>query len=143
KMSRREFVAAGLAGAAGLYFGGYPTRSKAAELQAQLPDEDGYKLWLRYAPPGNVAKRYRPIVREIRVDGTSATCGVIRDELRSAATALLGSAVPLNENGLQAGTVVVGTPEDSALVRDLNLTADLRAVGDEGFIIRSARVARH
>ncbi|MGA2173539.1 MAG: alpha-glucuronidase family glycosyl hydrolase [Verrucomicrobiota bacterium] len=143
KLSRREFVAVGLAGAAGLCVGGDATRTDAAEPQPQLPDEDGCKLWLRYAPPGDAAKSYRRIVRQIRVDGASATCGIIRDELRSATTALLGGAVPLNENGLQARAVVVGTPENSAMVRDLNWTADLRAAGDEGFIFRSVRIARH
>jgi hypothetical protein len=80
-VSRREFVATSLAGAAGLCVGGYSTKSNAAEPQAQLLDEDGYKLWLRYMPPGNAAKGYRRIVRHIRVDGTSAACGIIRDEL--------------------------------------------------------------
>src|ERR1017187_10283288 len=140
KMSRREFVAAGLAGATGLCVGGYPTRSNAAERQAQPPDEDGYKLWLRYAPPGDAAKNYRKVVQQIRVDGATATSGIIRDELRSATAAMLGSAVPRNENNLADGTVIVGTQGNSALVRDLKWAADLGAVGDEGFIIRSTRI---
>ncbi len=143
KLSRREFVATGLAGAAGLCAGGFEIRSFAAESAAQPPDEDGYKLWLRYASPGAAAKNYRKTVRQIRVDGSSATCGVIRDELRSAVTAMLGGVVPLNENTLLRGTLIVGTPANSALIRDLNWSADLRAVGDEGFIIRSARIANH
>ena len=118
-------------------------RGFAAESPAQPPDEDGYKLWLRYAPSGDTAKSYRKIVRQIRVDGTSATAGIIRDELRSATSTMLGNAVPLNEGGLQDGTVIVGTLEHSKLIRDLNWAADLRAVGDEGFIIRSARTANH
>ncbi len=142
-MSRREFVAVGLAGAAGLCAGGYTSRGNAAEPQPQLPDEDGYKLWLRYAPPGDAVRSYRRIVRQIRVDGTAATSGIIRDELSSATTAMLGNTVPLNANGLEDGTVIVGRPGNSAQVRDLNWTADLHAAGDEGFIIRSTRVARH
>ena len=140
KLSRREFVAAGLAGTAGLCVGGYPTRSNAAESKAPLPDEDGYRLWLRYAPPGDAAKIYRKVVQQIRVDGDSATMVIIRDELRSAIAALLGNAVPRIENGLADGTVIVGTPGNSALIRDLKWAADLGAVGDEGFIIRSTRV---
>ena len=143
KISRREFVAAGMAGVATLSFGGLTGVTNAGTSEPRPPDEDGYKLWLRYAPAGDVAKRYRPVVRVIRVDGTSATCGVIRDELRSATTALLGSAVPLNEKGLQSGAVIVGTPQNSALIRELNWTADLSTAGDEGFIIRTTRVARH
>ena len=140
KMSRREFVAAGLAGAAGLCVGGYTTRSNAAEPQAPLPDEDGHKLWLRYAPSGDATKNYRKVVQQIRVDGATATSGIIRDELRSATAAMLGRAVPRNENNLADGTVIVGTQGNSALVRDLKWAADLGAVGDEGFIIRSTRI---
>src|SRR6266404_4824951 len=102
KVSRREFVAAGLAGAASFCAGGYAIPSNAAEAKAQLLDEDGSKLWLRYAPPGNAAKSHGRIVRQIRVDGTSATSGIIRDELRLATAAMLGRTVPLNENGFEA-----------------------------------------
>src|SRR5450755_2458606 len=111
QMCRREFVAVGLAGAAGLCVGGYAPNGVAAEPPVQLPDEDGYKLWLRYAPPGDAAKNYRNVVRQIRVEGTSATAGVIRDELRSAFKAMLGDAVPLNEGELQDGTVIIAKPD--------------------------------
>jgi alpha-glucuronidase len=141
-MSRREFVAAGLSGATGLFVGNCTAGSDAAVAHTQLPDEDGYKLWLRYAQPGDIARRYRQVVRQIRVDGSSATCGIIRDELGSASTAMLRGTVPLNESSLQAGTVIVGTPADSALVRDLNWSTDLGGVGGEGYIIRSVLVAK-
>jgi alpha-glucuronidase len=143
EISRRKFVATSLASAAGFYVDGRTAKSQAAEPQAQPLDEDGYKLWLRYMPSGDAATTYGRIVRQIRVDGPSATCGIIRDELRTATTAMQGTAVPLNENGLQAGAVIVGTTENSALIRDLNWTASLLAMGDEGFIIRSATIAKH
>jgi len=129
-----------MASAAGLCVGGYAINSNAAEPQTPLPEEDGYKLWLRYAPLGDAAKKYHKVVQQIRVDGTSATSGIIRDELRSATSAMLGGNVPLNEKVLVEGTVVVGTPGNSALVRDLNWASDLGVVGIEGFIIRSTRV---
>jgi alpha-glucuronidase len=141
-MSRREFVAAGLASAAVLCVSGYASSGVAAEPQLQLPDEDGYKLWLRYAPPGKAAKAYRNFVRQIRVDGTSATSAITRDELRSATSAMLGDSVPLNEDALVEGTVIVGTSGNSARIRNLNWTGDLGAVGEEGFIIRSTRIER-
>ena len=140
-------MAAGVAGAATLSFGGLMaatiTNGTPDAAQIQLPDEDGYKLWLRYAPPGDAAKEYQAVVREIQVEGTSATCGVIRDELRSATTSMMGKAVPLSEKELSDGTVIVGTPENSALIRGLNWIADLSAAGDEGFIIRSVRISNH
>ncbi len=143
KISRREFVEVSLASAAGLCVGSYAISGNAAETPPPLLDEDGYKLWLRYAPPGGAARNYRKIVRQIRVDGTSATSGAIRDELRSAVSAMLGGSVPMNENDLADGAVIVGTPGNSALVRDLHWTTDLSAVGDEGFVIRSTRIAEH
>jgi alpha-glucuronidase len=143
KMSRREFVAASLTGAAGLCVGGCAAGRNAVAPHPRPPDEDGYKLWLRYARPGNVARTYRRALRQIHVGGASATSGIIRDEMRSAITAMLGSAVPLDGDELQAGAIIVGTPQSSALVRDLNWIADLRAAGDEGFVIRSARIAKH
>ncbi|HLX72145.1 MAG TPA: hypothetical protein VKV04_21210, partial [Verrucomicrobiae bacterium] len=76
RINRREFVAAGVASIAGLAVGGYPTVGHAA---VAPPDEDGYKLWLRYVPPGQATAQYRRFVRDIRVDGTSTTCGIIRD----------------------------------------------------------------
>ncbi|MGO8676153.1 MAG: alpha-glucuronidase family glycosyl hydrolase [Limisphaerales bacterium] len=144
RFSRREFLTTSLAGTAGLCAGGCPTRGNAADPRA-LPPEDqaGYKLWLQYRPPGDAARNYRRIVRQIRVDGTSAMCGIIRDELRSATAAMLDGAVSVSESGLANGTVIVGTPGNSPLVRDLDWTADLRAVGDEGFVIRSISIAEH
>jgi len=114
-----------------------------AEAPAQAPNEDGYKLWLRYAPPGNAAQAYRNTVRQIRVDSASATGGIIRNELQSATAAMLGGAVPVNEGGLGDGAVVAGTPGNSGMVRDLNWAADLSAVGDEGYLIRSVTIEKH
>jgi hypothetical protein len=117
KVTRREFVSASLAGAAGLSVGGCMTERNAVAPRLPPPEEDGYKLWLRYAPPGDAASRYHRVVRAVRVDGSSATCRIIPLELRGATTAMLGGDVPLNEGGLQPGTLVVGTPTNSTLVR--------------------------
>jgi alpha-glucuronidase len=143
RISRRKFVGTSLAGAASFWIDGYASKSHTAEPQPQLPDEDGYKLWLRYMLPGNAAQSYRRIVSQIRVDGTSATCGIIRDELRSASTAMLGRAVSIGESVVANGTVIVGTPSNSALVRELKWSPALSAIGNEGFLVRSVRIARH
>jgi alpha-glucuronidase len=140
-MTRREFVAAGLAGAAGWCVGGYLSNGVAAEAPAPIPDEDGYKLWLRYLSPGEAARSYRKVIRQIRAAGTSATSIVVREELRSAISAMLGHVVPFDANDFSEGALLVGTPESSALIRGLNWAADLVAVGPEGFVIRSTRIA--
>jgi alpha-glucuronidase len=143
KLSRREFVATSLGGAAGLCVGGLERHGVAAEAAALPLDEDGYKLWLRYAPPGLSAKNYRKVARQIRVGGASATCAIIRDELGSATSAMLGNAVRLNERGVSDVTLILGTPANSALIGDLNWAADLQALGDEGFVIRSVRIDKN
>src|SRR5262245_51471394 len=107
RISRREFVTTGIAGFTGLCVGNCTAAKAAAKTNAQLPDEDGYKLWLRYEPPGEAVKRYRRLIRQIRVEGISAASGIIRQELSSATKSMLGSTVPLVTSGLQAGTVVV------------------------------------
>jgi alpha-glucuronidase len=136
-------VAAGLAGAAGLCVGGFPRVSAGAEPAPQAVGEDGYKLWLRYAPPGDMAGKYGGTVRAIRVEGTSATCGIVRDELGSGAVAMLKGTFPASGSGLESGTVVAGTPGNSALVRDLKWSDELSRAGDEGFVVRSTRIGGH
>ncbi len=140
KMNRREFVAAGLAGVAGLTIGGYPVPGQAAGLPV---DEDGYKLWLRYASPGAAAETYRRVIQNIHVDGTSPTCGIIRDELISATTALLGSAMRADKKDPRDGALVVGTPKNSKFIRDLSWSNDLGVAGEEGFVVRSIRMGKN
>jgi alpha-glucuronidase len=55
---------------------------------------------------------------------------------------MLGAAIAADEHNLAAGAVIVGTPQNSKLIRDLNWAADLSAAGDEGFVIRSVRVEK-
>lgn len=140
KLSRREFVATGLAGAAGLCAGGGIAETSVFAAETQPADDDGYKLWLRHAPPGDAARNYRKIVRQIRGGGTSATSNLIRNELRMATTAMSESTIPVLETGAIEGAVIVGTPANSTLVAGWKWTADLQAVGDEGFLIRSVRM---
>lgn len=133
-------MAASMAGLVGLSVGGCATGGGASATASPFPAEDGYKLWLRYAPPGPIVSRYRRIVRSVRVDGTSATCTIVRRELQTGLASILDGSVPLGDSELTDGAVVVGTPTSSVLVRDLNWAGDLAAVGAEGFVIRSVRI---
>ena len=68
--SRRDFVAAGLAGVAGLCAApALATDSWTAPAQAPAAGEDGYKLWLRYASLGDAATQYRRLTQLV-VEGT-------------------------------------------------------------------------
>lgn len=141
EISRREFVATSLVGIAGLYAGCATVVDTA--VPTQMPGEDGYKLWLRSAPPGDAVKKYRRAIRQVVVEGDSATAQIVRKELGSAIAAMLDSAVPAVQKDLWDGAVVVGTPKNSAVISRLGWDADLTKAGSEGFIIRSTTVANH
>lgn len=130
-LSRREFVTTTLAGLALL-----DARLARGNQAAALEPEDGYRLWLRYEPLGDAAGPYRTLIQGAVVEGGTPTADVIRTELTSGLSALLGTQVPIGRDG--AGTLIVGTPSNSALVRGLGWDAELQALGTEGYIIRTA-----
>src|SRR5438552_1054453 len=102
--------------------------------------EDGSKLWLRYARV-NHAER---LPRQIVIQGDSPTCRVIRAELTEG-LGELGGAEPsvVRDRPTQNASIVVGTPSNSALIHDLNWSAELDPLGAEGFVIRTGTVAGH
>jgi len=100
--------------------------------------EDGYDLWLRYVPvTGPILADYRESVSAIAAFGDSRTIDATVDELASGISAMLGREVLHTDAVERHGTIVLGTPENSATIRALDLPLD--QVGDEGFVIRSAR----
>jgi alpha-glucuronidase len=103
--------------------------------------EDGYRLWLRYASPGEAASaRYRRAISQIVVQGKSGTAEAIRKELTSAFATILGEPVPLASDRFVSGAVIVGTPTNSPAVQRLRWETDLARAGPEGYVIRTARL---
>jgi alpha-glucuronidase len=137
--SRRRFVTSGLAGVAGLCAARGVTLDA---IQTSPPGEDGYKLWLRYAPPADHLDSYRDAVRQIVVEGRTPTAGVIRSEMHAALSAMLGRDVPAGDRPGAAAAVIVGTPANSGLVRRLGWDADLTAAGPEGYVVRGVQIER-
>jgi alpha-glucuronidase len=137
-VTRRSFLisAAVLTGASPF---GFPA---AAAAQVGRPaSEDGYDLWLRYRPV--LAEPYRSEYRELAgrllVEGSGASFQAARDELTRALPALLGQQVQLVNEPQAPGTVVLGTPDSSDLIRTVVPKGDLAAVGAEGYVLRSVR----
>ena len=141
-LTRRQFVTttSAIAGLAmlepGLAWAGAPQ----AVGTSALEPEDGYRLWLRYEPLGADADRYRSVVTRIVVPGESPMAEATRRELVEASTGLLGAAVPAGRDGAGAGSVIVGTPLDSEVIRGLAIEDELAELGPEGYVIRSATV---
>jgi alpha-glucuronidase len=94
--------------------------------------EDGSKLWLRYAPLGDLAQRVGRQFSTIEIPGRSPTNRLIERELTVALSALFGQSVALANDG----ALLVGTPENSPVVAALGWKRDLATAGPEGFIIR-------
>ncbi|MBN2243266.1 MAG: alpha-glucuronidase [Acidobacteria bacterium] len=129
-----------LAAMAALFAACTAAEGPSAEESGPIPDEDGYRLWLRYAPPGDSAAQYRDAVRQIVVPGDTETARVISRELGSAIDSMLEFSAPVVREWTKTPAVVVGTPSTSEWIRDLGWDADLAEAGPEGFVIRSIRV---
>jgi alpha-glucuronidase len=114
-------------------------------LAVSLRAETGYDLWLRYAPltdPGQRAS-YRRSATAIVVREGSSTSEAIASELGRGLRGLLGVDVPRVDRPQSDGAVIVGTPSSSPLVAALGWTDALARLGDEGYVIRSAKVGSH
>jgi alpha-glucuronidase len=140
--TRRDFVTTSLTGVAGLC----AARTIGATVRddgAPPANEDGYRLWLRYAPPAERVPAYRRALRQIVVDGPSATAAATRAELSMGLASMLGGAVADGGAGLGDGALVVGTPNTSPAIKALGWERDLTGAGPEGYVIRPARMANH
>jgi alpha-glucuronidase len=140
QMRLRNSMAAILLGLAVLSVGCHVVHRTTPAVAARMPDEDGYRLWLRYASPGRSVDQYIRQIRLIVVQGDSPTSRIIRKELSSALNMMFGSAVPVSGTWTRRPAVIVGTPGTSELIRGLKWTDDLTATGTDGFIIRSTRI---
>jgi alpha-glucuronidase len=116
-----------------------------AALPAAGAAEDGSRLWLRYDPIADPARRLacRAVITSLAVAPTSPTLRAAADELQTGASGLLGISVPLVANVRTDGAVIAGTPQSSPEIAALEWKERLAAIGNEGFLIRSARVGSH
>ena len=114
--------------------------SPSQQAAAPIPSEDGSRLWLRYAPPGSICDEYRDAIQQIVVPGGSETSRIIGRELCAAVNAMAGASLSIVDTWAQKPAVIIGTPSDSALIRNLGWEADLAETGPEGFIIRTTTI---
>ena len=100
--------------------------------------EDGYNLWLRYAPLDPVlAADYATQLGEVVVPDQTPTLRAARDELVRGLIGLLGTA-PRIQNESSAGRVLaLGTPQSSALITPFR--EELESLGEEGYLLKRTR----
>ncbi|ACY47971.1 alpha-glucuronidase family glycosyl hydrolase [Rhodothermus marinus] len=106
--------------------------------------EDGYQLWLRYVRIEDEAlrQRYLQQFRALHLEATSPTLEIVQEELRRGLQGLLGTSIP-SVDRVEEGVLLVGTPASCPTVAALGLEAELQALGDEGFLLRTMTVEGH
>jgi alpha-glucuronidase len=106
--------------------------------------EDGYQLWLRYVRIGDetLRQRYLEQLRALHLEATSPTLEIVQEELRRGLQGLLGTSIP-SVDRVEEGVLLVGTPASCPTIAALGLEAELQALGDEGFMIRTMTVEGH
>jgi alpha-glucuronidase len=103
--------------------------------------ETGYELWLRYRPVDEPLRAaYRRTLSAIVVQQPSATGRIVLAELQRGLKGLLGGDVPTADVIQSAGALLVGTPASSRPIAALGWDARLKALGNEGYIIRSTTI---
>jgi len=102
--------------------------------------EDGYELWLRYAPisPGPLWAEYQSALTQAIIPNTSPPLIATREELTTAVTKMLGRPLSIVNQVDHNGTLVLGTPQSSPLLAAF--IPELKAVGNEGYVITRCRI---
>lgn len=105
--------------------------------------EDGYRLWLRYDAISDTEAvlAYRSSLRQLMVEGSSATMQAVKEELQSALGCMLGTQVPFVSQVRENGTLLVGTPGTSALIASLPLKEAIKRTGDEGYLLKECMLS--
>ncbi len=112
------------------------------ELFAQSTTEDGYRAWLRYdqVEDEELLQSYREALRTAVVFGNSETTEAIKNEIEEALPGLLGVEVPFHNDVQVDGTLLIGTPENSSDIANLDLDERLQQIGEEGYLILTSNV---
>lgn len=111
-------------------------------LAGMLYAESGRGAWLRYPAVAEGPQRepYRQGITEIILCDSLVNSGIIREEMQTGLSGLLGRNIPFTDAVSQDGAVVIGTPDTSTLIDRATDRAALRACGGEGYIIQSTEV---
>ncbi|NLG16031.1 MAG: alpha-glucuronidase [Fibrobacter sp.] len=88
--------------------------------------ENGYDLWLRYVQVSDASllEQYRSQATQIIVQGNSATITAAKSEMTKGLNGLLAGTIPSGSSITANGAIVIGTPSNSSIISELNLTLD-------------------
>ena len=101
--------------------------------------EDGYRLWQRYTQVQNATllREYKQTIPEMVIYGNSETISIVKNELQQGLSGLLGQNIPIASSEPGKNILLVGTPDNSTLISDLDLQEKLSKLGKEGYLIRA------
>ncbi len=101
--------------------------------------EDGYQLWLRYYLIDNkvLLEQYRTAITGIHINGNSPTLLTAKEEIIDGLSRILGKKIT-QQKELTAGSLIIGTPASSNLIKSLPLP-QLQKAGKEGFVINTLK----
>jgi len=103
--------------------------------------ETGHDLWLRYQPLAEAVRaQYSRAIGALVIPLQSPTGDAIAAELSRGLKGLLGREIPRADR-VEAGSALFVAISSSPVVAALGWDAELRACGEEGFVIRAARVS--
>ena len=104
-------------------------------LFVKIQAEDGYELWLRYAPVTNATRavEYKTQIKALAIYGNSATMQAVTEELNRGLSGLLTKKIPLSKTG----NVIIGAAKNVALNEAVISKKTLQSVGNEGYMIVS------
>jgi alpha-glucuronidase len=107
------------------------------------PDDDGYRLWLRYDPLDDQERlaEYRAAFNAIAGELDSETLREAAAELSNGLSGLLDRRVAHAARVSSAGTILLVTPRSSAALGAIDLKSELSAAGAEGFCIARRKIA--
>ncbi len=101
--------------------------------------EDGYALWMRYAPIESApVADSRTHLAEVVAPGRTPTQRAARAELERGLRGLAGSAPRLHVAAAANTSVVLGTPQSSTLIAPFG--EEIESLGDEGYLLRRTRI---
>jgi alpha-glucuronidase len=114
----------------------------AAAVPARAAAEDGYALWLRYAPIESAPLKdaYRQAFAGLVVQQSPETGAIVTKEVTRALKGMVGIDVPAWTGVTGDGAVVIGTPAKSSIVKALGWDDVLDGLGPEGYVVRGTRI---
>lgn len=103
--------------------------------------KDGSQLWLNYSKlPASLQMEYRKNIAGFIVYGESPTLNIVKKELQTGLSSLLGRSIPEISGRIKGNILVVGKPGTTPELKNYISEIDIKAVGDEGYSIKSLNI---